>query len=80
MNDKEKPLAEIDSLRLENLKLKADLISTIAARDALQAKLQAQELMREFNAKVQEIANAEGLRGWQLDWQNKKWVAPSEDK
>ena len=65
MNDKEKPLAEIDFLRIENAKLKIDLM-----------QIRVQERAAELNVLIQEIAEREGVKGWQLDMQNRKWIAP----
>ena len=76
MNDKEKPLPEIDFLRLKCLKLEADLMSTIAARDALQAKFAAKEMMEKFSNDLREVAKRDGIEeGWRLDLQKGKWVA-----
>lgn len=71
----EKPIAEIDLLRLKCLKLEAELVSTIAARDALQAKLTAKDMMEKFSNDLREIAKRDGIEeGWRLDLQKGKWV------
>ena len=64
----EKPLAEIDFLRIENAKLKIDLM-----------QVRVQEKIAELNALIRETAKREDVEGWQLDMQGKRWVAPKED-
>lgn len=69
------PLSELDALRLEKLELQAQLLNLQGERDALKTKRQLDEAVTAFQQIAKEIAERDGVDGWQLDLERRRWVA-----
>lgn len=70
----QKLLSETDWLKLENLKLKAELEQALSKQAAYEHERTAQRLVRDLNLALADLAKEYGTEGWTFSPEIKGWT------
>ena len=70
----EKPIDELDRLKLENLHLKTVILNQKGELEATKTKMELDKAVDALNAALAEMQKRYEVEGWKLDLNQGKWV------
>ena len=76
----EKPIDELDRLKLENLHLKTVVLNQRGELEATKTKMELDKAVDMLNATLAEVQKRYGTEGWKLDLGQGKWISSEESK
>lgn len=74
----EKLLDELDRLKVENLHLRTTVLNLRGELEATKTKAELDKAMNTLNATLAEMQEKYGVKGWDLDLSQGKWVKKEE--
>ena len=76
----EKPIDELERLKLENLHLKTVVLNQRGELEATKTKVELDKAVDTLNVALAETQKRYGVEGWRLDLSQGKWIQGEENK